>query len=163
MKKHIFLSLLLFGFCFTGCEDDDAQLSNEAPSIIDLAAESFEVDITKTTEFTGNIVIHGIVKNIGNTDFVSGEGQQKIFLVEKFPGAQEQTVDEEEFIRLDAGDSIEVSYSTKWSVSHEFPADYTLRISYDPDIFIDGNEQNDDANNENNSKVLTGTEIDEMF
>jgi hypothetical protein len=129
MKKSIFLSLLFAGLCFAGCEDEDDSVGNEAPATIDLAAESFDVDITKTTDFTGDIVIHGTVKNVGNTDFVSGEGQQKVVLVEKFPGDQGQTVDEEAFIRLDVGDSIEVSFSTKWNVAFEFPPDYTLRIS----------------------------------
>lgn len=163
MKKPIFLSLLLLGLCFSGCEDDDGELGNEAPATLDLAAESIEVDVTKTTDFTGDIVIRGIVKNIGNTDFVSGPGQQKVVLVEEFPGDQGQTVDEENFIRLDVGDSIEVSYSTKWNTANEFPPNYTLRIAYGPDIFIDGNEGNDDENNDNNSKTMTGAEIDAMF
>jgi hypothetical protein len=40
---------------------------------------------------------------------------------------------------------------------------YRLAIAYDPDIFIDGNEENDDCDLGANSLELTAAEINALF
>lgn len=45
----------------------------------------------------------------------------------------------------------------------EFPPTYTLLISYDPDIYLDANKNNDDCNRNNNKKELTGAEINRLW
>ena len=159
MKKLTLLSLLLSGLFIVGCDDDD----NESPApTIDLAAESLEVTVDKVSATEGTIFLRGTVKNIGG-DFVSGEGQQKVYLTEKYPGGQSTTVAQKAFTVLSAGAIIELKYSRQWRTSAEFPPEYTLRISYGPDIYLDGNDQNDDKNMNNNSRKITGAQINARF
>jgi hypothetical protein len=56
-----------------------------------------------------------------------------------------------------------VSYETLWDVAFEFPPSYRLAIGYDPDIFTDGNEENDDCDLEGNSRELRGVQVDALF
>ena len=58
---------------------------------------------------------------------------------------------------------ITFSYTRNWDTTIEFQNDIILRISYDPDIFIDGNLTNDDANMNNNTLVLQGNAINSLF
>lgn len=159
MKKLIFLSLLMSGLFIAGCDDDD----NETPApVIDLAAESMEFSVSRTSATEGTVIISGIVKNVG-ADYVSGDNQQQVVLYEKYPGGQSTVVASKDFANLAAGATIEVKYSTSWRTSVEFPPSFILSISYGPDIYIDGNEQNDDENPDNNRREITGAQINEQF
>ena len=72
-----------------------------------------------------------------------------------------------QFEDLAAGGEITVSFERAWDASSpaegEFPPTYTLRISFDPDIFIDGNEQNDDCRTSNNRLERSGSGINDLF
>lgn len=107
------------------------------------------------------IDIVGTVKNIGTKDFKSGKGQQSAYLYEKVPGAKPKVVAKHDFISLPSGEKFTVHYSTTWNTGTEFPPSYRLQIDYDPDIYIDGNANNDDINQKNNSKELKGATITE--
>ena len=63
--------------------------------------------------------------------------------------------------RLDAGARVNTAFARvqRWLPSEEFQAGYELMISYDPDIFIDGNERNDDCQMSNNRISISAAEI----
>lgn len=161
MKKMIFYNLLLAAMVMAGCDDSEEEPTRELN--IDLAVHSLEFEIEKTQEFVGIVTITGIIKNIGD-DFRSSEGQQAVHLLEKPAGSGKSIMlDMLEFTDLDAGETLEVSFQREWYAGMEFPPSFIVRLSYDPDIYIDGNEQNDDSNTDNNAIERSGQEISEMF
>ncbi len=130
---------------------------------IDPAVTALAVKVTKKlTAFEAEIEIIGVVRNIGTEDFRSGNGQQSAQLYEENPGARPRLVAEKAFSVLKSGEFFVVKYGRRWSTSMEFPPTYRLMLSYDPDIYIDGNKRNDDVNSKNNRKTLTGTVITEQ-
>jgi hypothetical protein len=52
-----------------------------------------------------------------------------------------------------------VALVANWNPRSEFLADFTAQISYDPDIRMDSNPQNDDCNAANNIARLSVTEV----
>ncbi len=46
-----------------------------------------------------------------------------------------------------------------WRTSVEFPPNFKLYLSYDPDIRMDSNPQNDDAIMTNNMRELSGMKL----
>ncbi|MBF6627609.1 MAG: hypothetical protein PHS71_07785 [Proteiniphilum sp.] len=158
MKNFYFLSLWLL-ISLGSCDSE----TPEAEPHIDLAAESLEFSLEQTEPFVGNVTITGIVKNIGDP-YHSSEGQQTLFLIEKPAAGDPVTLISKDFKDLDAGETLEITYQVqKWRSSQEFPPDYILRISFDPDLYIDGNPHNDDANQHNNTLEKEGEEIKQLF
>ena len=158
MKKIsiLFISLL---FLLSGCDNNEPET---APNI-DLTAESLEFSLEKTDELEGNVTISGTIKNIGE-DYRSNEGQQTIQLVEKPAAGQAEVLATKKFKDLDAGATLEITHVIQgWRASQEFPPSFILRISFDPDLFIDGNTHNDDSNEHNNSLEKPGQEINQFF
>ncbi len=162
-KKIIYALLSLSIFA---CDNDD----DGAPTgTIDLEATSITFSVEKEDQFSGTATITGTVTNIGTANYESGEGQQALYLYEKNLGASAPgtLVNQMNFVNLDAGASIEVTYTRDWNSSSpaegEFAPDYILRLSYDPDIFIDGNTNNDDSNLNNNSIEESGIAINNLF
>src|SRR5690606_31700745 len=102
-------------------------------------------------------------KNIGD-DYRSSEGQQEVLLLERPSGPTKNIVlERKEFVNLDKGETIEVSFTREWYAGMEFPPSFIVRIGYEPDIYLDGNKQNDDSNNGNNAIERSGQEISDMF
>lgn len=125
------------------------------PAVVGLNAQM----VRKLTPNTVEVKIVGTVKNIGTEDFLSGKGQQAIRLYEKAPGAAERVVATKQFVNLDSGKSLRVEHTLPWSNSVEFPADFYVRIDYDPDIFADANSENDDVRMTDNQRDLAGSTI----
>lgn len=125
------------------------------PAAIDLQFE--EVELLGIG--FGTVRITGIVENLGPADFDSSQGQQSVQLWE-----DQSMVAETPFVDLAVGEQVKVTYDRTWSKSDEFkPRRYTVLLSYDPDIFIDGNQGNDDCDLDNN-EAMRGTEaIDALF
>ena len=112
----------------------------------------------------GKVRITAIAKNRGGADFASGPGQQSLQLWEDVPGVNEkQPVKQREFENLAKDAKIRISIERDWTASTEFPASYEARISYDPDILADGNDNNNDCNMNNNKNRRDGTKISAMF
>jgi hypothetical protein len=112
----------------------------------------------------GRVRITAIAKNIGGADYTSGPGQQALQLWEDVPGASErQPIKTQQFQNLARNQEVRVSIERDWTASTEWPASYEARISYDPDILADGNDNNDDCNMNNNTKRLDGARISAMF
>lgn len=158
MKKLLTLSICVLYF-LCSCDDKEP----DGKPYIDLAAESLEFSVEKTGQFEGNVTITGVVKNMGEP-YRSNDGQQTIQLIEKSAVGASTVLVSKKFKDLDAGATIEVEYVIQsWRASQEFPPSFILRISYDPDLYIDSNPQNDDANHDNNYIERSGQEINEQF
>src|SRR5690606_2794500 len=166
MKGHVFLLLMIVSITFMSCSSDDDTSDPEPEVSIDLASHAIEFSVVRTSDFEGVVTIKGMVQNLGD-DFVSGEGQQIIYLYERALGLSSDNpgtlLAEEAFTTLDADETIEISFSKAWSASVEFPPDFILVIAYDPDIYIDSNPHNDDSNSENNILSVNGSLINDEF
>ncbi len=162
------LSVFVFAlFTCTSCDPED--VNDETPSI-DLKADEINFSVDPITSFAGNATITGTVLNVGD-DFRSGAGQQIIRLYERSLGTPTDQPGQEvarlEFTSLDAGETLEVSFTRPWDSSSpaegEFAPEYILIIDYDPDLPIDGNVHNNDSNNANNRLLVSGHVINSMF
>ncbi len=82
--------------------------------------------------------------NIGAAPFRSRPGQQSFILYEEVSGSSPREVARLDFTELDVGASLQVSYDRSWPL-YEAPPSVSFRavLSLDPDIFIDGNPDND--------------------
>lgn len=114
--------------------------------------------VERTDAFSGRVRITAIFENAGSEDFVSSAGQQR---VELYEGGT--LVASRRFKRLAAGATISLSYERSWWTSTEFPPSFRARISYDPDIYIDGNDRNDDCESGDNEVERSGYEVNEIF
>jgi hypothetical protein len=110
------------------------------------------------------IAITGTVKNIGTKDFKSSAGQQSVRLYVQAAGRTPVVVKEWAFINLKAGETLTFSVTRGWLPKRAgFNPDFFLQIDLDPDIYADGNPNNDDANQMNNRRTLTARTIDSLF
>ncbi|MAQ75146.1 MAG: hypothetical protein CL613_02290 [Aquimarina sp.] len=165
MKTLKLVVLASIAIIAISCEDDDPIRVLD----IDLQATAINFSIEKETDFAGTATITGIVTNIGSENFVSATNQQRILLYERPFGSSSagSLIGEVNFTSLNAGEQLTVSYTRNWNSSSpdegEFPPNYVLQITYDPDIAIDGNENNDDKNSANNSLTESGTAINDLF
>jgi hypothetical protein len=113
--------------------------------------------LPKHTKFTGRVSITGVIKNLGGS-YETRPNQQLMSLYE-----DSRMVASAPFGNLAPGQEASVNYQRDWNVSTEFPPTYKLIISYDPDILLDSNKQNDDCNNGDNNKTRSGVEINRLF
>ncbi|WP_378178122.1 hypothetical protein [Aquimarina sp. SS2-1] len=168
MKTFKILSVLFLSAFFIACDSDD---DTTPLGTIDLEATSITFSIVKDegSDFTGTATITGTVTNIGTADFNSSTGQQSIRLYQRNLGAPApgDLVSTLNFTNLAAGETLTISHMRSWNSSSpaegEFPPDYRIVLDYDPDIFIDGNERNDDENLTNNDITVSGSGINELF
>lgn len=128
----------------------------------------FEI-VNRTSQFNGRVRITGIVKNVGGKAFKSGPHQAKAYLYQLPPGATTggTIVAQREFTNLAVDATFSLTYERNWRSSSaaegEFPPTYRLLITYDPDIYMDNNKDNDDCNQGNNKKDRSGSEINDLF
>lgn len=149
------VSTMLVGILGMDCIPPELREQLDCPNP---AATALSVEVLSRDNGTGTIRLTGTVRNIGLRTFDSSAGQQS---AQVWEGST--VVATEPFTDLAPNESLTVTYETTWTRSSEFQADYTLRIAYDPDIFIDGNEQNDDCNTEDNERTLSATQINSEF
>lgn len=119
---------------------------------------SFEATLLSKSGTSGTFRLDGVVRNVGLQAFNSSAGQQAVQI---WRGST--MVAEEVFTNLAPGEEVTISVEVTWSSSDEFPPDYMLLISYDPDIYSDANDENDDCYSDNNSATLTATELNTLF
>ena len=89
-------------------------------------------------------IVYG-VRNVGTADFVTNRNRQSLLV--KTPAGD----------RTFAFGNLRVGDVRTWSEIYrpfEFPFTYKGALNFDPDIFIDGNRQNDDCNRSNNQAQL---------
>ena len=123
------------------------------------AVDRIDFNLVSTTSSTaGTVQILGVVENKGGGTFDSGPGQQSVQLYEG-----DTLVAQQSFEDLAPGAQAAVSYTRSWSTATEFPPNYRVLIAYDPDIYIDGNPNNDDCNTVDNTMTRSGSEINSVF
>lgn len=168
MKTLKFIPVIILSLIALSCDTDET--SSGPPPTIDLEATSIDFAIDNVVNFVADATITGTITNIED-DFVSGSGQQAILLYERSlgtpPGNPGNEVARVNFTTLGAGETLTISYTRTWNASSpaegEFPPDYRIVISYDPDLLIDGNEDNDDDNFANNELTRNGLGINQLF
>ncbi|WP_188606875.1 hypothetical protein [Aquaticitalea lipolytica] len=159
MRTIKIFSIVILSFFLSSCDKDDD------PQTIDLEATTIDYELVVTTSpTTGEVRLTAIVTNIGNSNFNSSSGQQFIQLSRRELGSTAETVLEtNNFTVLNRGDEITLVVVINWNTAIEFQPEFILRISYDPDILLDDNPNNDDTNSTNNSFVLSGFDINGLF
>ena len=120
-------------------------------SLIDPAVTNITFVTIKLTS-GDKMRVTGIVKNVGGKNFESSENQQVVQLWELRSATEKQKLKEISFVRLNAGQELKISIDLPaLKPGKEFPPDYQVMIVYDPDILMDANKNNDDANYKNNT------------
>lgn len=91
------------------------------------------------------------IKNLGLKAYESGNNQQNVQLWEEYSSTNRKMVKVFPFQNINGEVSQTFVYERPaFKPSDEFPPNYTAMIVYDPDIKIDNNLNNDDANASNN-------------
>lgn len=134
---------------------------------VDPAAVSLQASIVERISATkARIRVTGTIRNAGGREFIAGPNQAKAILTVTFPGSTPEIVMQQEIRNLAAGAGFELHHDQVWDCSAqnegEFPANFQLLISLDPDIRSDDNVDNDDCNMANNQKDLRGAEINTL-
>ncbi|AZZ37415.1 hypothetical protein CIK05_11625 [Bdellovibrio sp. qaytius] len=130
---------------------------------IDPAAARIDFEVlSRTTQWRGRVRVTATVKNVGRQDYVSRAGQQTALLY-----SDRTLVARRDFINLAVGQAFTFSYDRDWDSSSpaegEFPPNYRLIVTYDPDIYLDSNPRNDDCSNANNDRSRSGADINGLL
>jgi len=141
----------------------EAQMKKIMIKKIDLSASKIGFTIIKCQDrFNAYVVVEGVVKNTGGLAYSTGANQQTALLYEDNGGTL-KLVASKPFQNLAPGAEIKISYTRPWNRSSpaegEFPPKYVLVIGFDPDIYIDGNDNNDDSNYSNNRLTQSAAEV----
>ena len=114
--------------------------------------------VSQQSPTMGTVRIEGVVENKGGSTFDSGPDQQSVQL---YDGST--LLAQEDFEDLAVGATVTVTYTVEWNTSSEFPPTYTVLVALDPDIFIDGNPNNDDCPTSDNVLQRSGSDINDLF
>ncbi|MEQ1797150.1 MAG: hypothetical protein ABL872_04310 [Lacibacter sp.] len=130
---------------------------------IDLSAAEIKFSIVSVKDrFNGTVKIEGVVKNVGRGNYTSGDNQQTVLLYEEVPGLSPKLVASRNFQNVPVNGTVSVSFTRNWRTADEFPPSYIVMIVFDPDIYIDGNDNNNDANSANNRISKSGSAINAL-
>ncbi len=132
-----------------------------------------EARIISLTHRDDITIVNGRVKNVGGGDFISGVGQAAAWVKVVLPHLSgpdaEPIVYSVPITRLNSGSTMVIRGTIRvkdyypdflyWGPPHwdlggceaRMNHRIVLCVSYDPDIHMDGNEQNDDGNHDNDS------------
>jgi hypothetical protein len=113
----------------------------------------------------GTVTITAIVKNVGTVPYVSRAGQQSVQLTKMAPGTTSGGTLKAncDFPTLNVGQEVRCPFTRRWDTAIEFQPSYKAMIVYDPDILLDSNPKNDDANPKNNTATVSWTAINALF
>jgi len=116
--------------------------------------------LSQTSETEGTVLVKGVVQNIGLADFLSDPNQQSVQL-----WADGVMVAMTPFEDLVFDQQVTVEEELGWDTESEFPPvqHYQLIVTYDPDILLDDNLNNDDCRFTNNSIYRSTVDIDALF
>ncbi len=103
-----------------------------------------------------NIWLDAVIHNNGSVPFISQSTQQ---MVTFYHGERVLLSRPWGVWQIPPGANIFENHIVHWDRASEFPAGFTAAIIYDPDIFIDGNPQNDDCVMTNNKSSVTVDEV----
>lgn len=130
---------------------------------IELVYDDWDVD----NQVGAYVSVEDNIRNIGTLDFVSREGQQLIHPIHVPPGGSPQLLGANSgFERINAGENLGPRGGWWGSTRGKFqlggdtiPHGIGLKIVYDPDIFEDGNPNNDDCRLDNNELYVSGEQL----
>jgi hypothetical protein len=130
---------------------------------IDPAATAINFSVVSCkTAFAGRVKIEGVIKNNGANGFLAAANQAVVILYETIPGGTTKAVASRVFTSLATQGEIKISFTREWNKADEFPPGYKVVIAYDPDIYTDSRNSNDDANTNNNVFQREGSEINKI-
>jgi hypothetical protein len=103
------------------------------------------------------------VRNIGLVNYESKPNQQGLYVNYLYDNKLQ--IADLPFQNVRSGQTLTLRHEMDWgwNSSDEFPQGLKATIGFDPDLFIDGNEKNDDLRQSNNQKELVGTTIQETL
>jgi hypothetical protein len=106
------------------------------------------------------VLVKGVVQNIGLADFLSDPNQQSVQL-----WADGVMVASTLFEDLAVDEQVTVEEELSWDTQSELPPvqRYQLIVTYDPDILMDENLNNDDCRFSNNSILRSAEGINALF
>ncbi len=116
--------------------------------------------VHKNANNTYNFTIRGQLKNIGNSNYVSRNNQQVLFLHQV---GRSNHITNWNFSRLNRGKVMNVHVPVINQPGGEFVPSYELALSFDPDIYLDKNPANDDHNRRNNQATLSNRTLSAAF
>lgn len=119
--------------------------------------------VSQDSDSTGTVEIVGAVENLGSGTFDSSAGQQAVQIWAGQSLTSLSMLASQSFEDLAPGAQVTVSHEVQWNTSNEFPPIYRVILSYDPDIYIDGNDNNDDCATSDNALQRDGSEINNLF
>jgi hypothetical protein len=145
-----------------GCEIDPEGSAVSRCIGPDPRAKTIEYSLVERLSDTAiRVQIKGTIENIGTQAFSSPPGSQAVRLYEDGVEVEGAAV---EFTDLAVDETLDLVYTRDWDQSDEFlPSYYTLIVTYDPDILIDGTTTNDDCRFENNTAIRSTGPIDTLF
>ena len=116
--------------------------------------------VSQTSDTAGTVLIKGVVQNIGTEDYLSDPNQQSVQL-----WADGVMVALTPFEDLVVDEQVTVEEERSWDTESEFPPveHYQLIVTYDPDILLDENVNNNDCRFSNNSIIRSKAGIDALF
>ena len=130
---------------------------------IDPAATAINYSVISCkTAFAGRVKIEGVIKNKGANGFFSSANQAVVILYETIPGGPTKAVASRVFTSLTSQEEIKFSFIREWNKADEFPPSYKVVIAYDPDIYTDSSNSNDDATTNNNVFQREGSDINSI-
>lgn len=144
-----------------GCPNQvDDGVASRCPQAPDPRAREIEYSLVNLTgPGQGLVLIKGTIENYGTLPYLSSPGQQGLQLWEN--GVMVAT---QNFQNLAIDETATIEYQRSWTKGGEFmPTQYQLIITYDPDIFDDGNSDNDDCRLLNNSLIRGTAGLDSLF
>ncbi len=155
MKKSIFLlaAFLLAANFLT------AQIINNDPVIVlppaceDPAVVALDISQSNLADGRVRIIVDVTVKNIGGSAFLSNPGQQALYLYRNGTLVANWAWED---LAKGASFTRRFTFTVRRTTAAQT---YSLKaqISYDPDIFLDANPNNDDCKSDDNSKTKSVT------
>ncbi|MFN8353277.1 MAG: hypothetical protein U0Y10_02420 [Spirosomataceae bacterium] len=164
MKKQLFVVVALVGMYSTGFSQNKPTVKDPAEVVVQGANSGrlnvidpsiTDISFVLIKQNTGDkIRVTVTLKNVGLKHYQSNANQQNVQLWEEYSSANRKIVKVFPFQNLNGGASLTFVYERPaLKASDEFPPNYTATIVYDPDIRMDNNVNNDDANLGNNSQT----------
>ncbi len=108
---------------------------------------------------SGMVRIEAEIANVGGAAYHSHGGQQ--FVAMRTAGGA--PIGQRDFVNLEPGESFVFAAERRWNPASEFLEGFGVAITYDPDIRLDANPQNDDCRMADNTASLSPAEINALF
>lgn len=160
MKSKLVLPILALSICVLPGLTCPSDCGETEPNP---AVDRIDFTLVSGGGTMGDVRIDGVVENKGGGTFDSSAGKQSVQLLEG-SGINFTVVATQDFEDLAPGETVTVSFTkVGWSTVNEFPPDYRVFIVYDPDISMDGNDNNDDCATSDNTLERSGSEINDLF